>query len=149
MRTHRRTLLAVAALALVAGACAEGEGGGDDAGPVRTVEVEMADIAFKPDRLTVQRGETVRFVFKNTGKVAHDAFIGDADAQADHEKEMREGGGEGHGDGHSGDGEEAVTVDPGKSAEFEHTFKDGGSTEIGCHQPGHYAEGMKIAVDVA
>ena len=54
-----------------------------------------------------------------TGKVAHDAFIGDAMAQADHEKEMRD-----MGDMHHGDGSEGVTVDAGKTGELTHTFDD-------------------------
>ena len=72
----------------------------------------MVDIAFQPDAIEVTRGETVRFVFTNNGDVDHDAFIGNRDAQAEHEDEMRAAG-DGHGGGH-GD-ESAVTVEPGES----------------------------------
>ncbi len=140
----RRLLLVVAALAALA-AC----GSGDDSpvpqasGDERVVEVEMRDIAFAPTALDVRAGEKVRFVFKNTGQVAHDAFIGDAAAQEEHEKEMRSG----HGD--HGSGSNAVTVKPGKTAQLTYTFSQPGQILLGCHQPGHYTGGMKAAINVA
>ncbi|NJD61676.1 MAG: copper-binding protein, partial [Deltaproteobacteria bacterium] len=43
---------------------------GDPAKVTRTVEVEMNDaMRFRPDSITVQRGETIRFVVMNTGKL--------------------------------------------------------------------------------
>ena len=108
----------------------------------------MVDNAFEPDHLEVTEGETVRFVFTNHGAVAHDAFIGDTDAQADHEAEMRRRRATGHGHGDHG-ADEAVTVEPGERGELTHTFDDAGTIEIGCHQPGHYDAGMKVAMKVA
>ena len=136
-------LLAVLAAALVA--C----GGGDDgtATADRTVEIDMVDTAFKPRTVEVAAGESVRFVFHNKGKVAHDAFIGDSAAQRDHEREMQEAEEGGHG-GHGADEEDAVTVDPGRTKELVHTFDRSGTYEIGCHQPGHYGAGMKVTVEV-
>lgn len=137
---------AVIALALLAAACGTGSGG-IDAAAARTIEIEMRDIAFSPDRVTVNAGERVRFVFRNTGQAVHDAYIGDEARQAEHEKEM------GKSDGHGGHGdnedEDAITVDPGETGELSHTFRVGEVVLIGCHQPGHYAAGMKLAVDVA
>jgi uncharacterized cupredoxin-like copper-binding protein len=112
---------------------------------VRTVEIDMVDIVFQPDAIDVSRGETVMFVFTNNGDVDHDAFIGNRDAQAEHEDDMRDAE-EGHGGGH-GD-ENAVTVEPGESADSTYLFDEPGAVEIGCHQPGHYNAGMVIAVDV-
>lgn len=115
----------------------------------RTVNVDMVDIGFEPDTIDVAAGETVRFVFRNTGAITHDAFIGDKSAQADHATEMRDGDahGAGHGDGHGG--ADAVTVAPGDTGELTYTFYKAGTTEIGCHQPGHYAAGMRITVKVS
>ena len=137
-------LLVLPALVLLA-ACGS-DGGSTDAGAGsaadRTIDVEMRDIAYSPTTLDVRTGETVRFNFKNTGQVEHDAFIGDEAAQEAHEKEMRKG----HDHGKAAN---AVSVKPGKSASLTHTFDNAGQVIIGCHEPGHYIGGMRITVNVA
>jgi uncharacterized cupredoxin-like copper-binding protein len=148
-----RTVLALtAALALLAAACGDDDtttaGGGGD-GAERTVEIDMVDTAFEPETLGVARGETVRFVFTNTGEIAHDAFIGDDAAQDDHEMEMRDADEDAHGGGHDDDDAEAITVEPGDSGELTYTFDEPGDLEIGCHQAGHYEAGMRVAVTVS
>ena len=55
----------------------------------------MRDIEFSPTTVDVEEGETVRFLFHNTGEVAHEAYIGDAAAQEDHADEMGSMGGDG------------------------------------------------------
>ena len=156
MSMHRRLSVVAVCVALVVAACGGGDGGSDaSAGSGdadRTVEITMVDIAFEPDRVDVAAGETVRFVFTNEGKVAHDAFIGDRQAQAEHEQQMRDadddrGSGMDHG-GNAGDNA-AITVEPGDTGELTHTFERAGTVQIGCHQPGHYDAGMKIDVGVA
>jgi uncharacterized cupredoxin-like copper-binding protein len=109
----------------------------------------MRDIAYSPDSVTVNAGETVRFVFTNKDEAVHDAFIGDEEAQDGHEMEMQDSADMGHGDGHDGEDEGAITVDPGETGELTHTFEESGTVLIGCHQPGHYAAGMKLTVDVS
>ena len=136
----KRLALAAAALTSLA-ACSSG--GGDAKAADRTVEITMSDIAFAPAAVTVAKGETVTFRFTNTGKLTHDAFLGDAAAQAEHEKDMNAGGGHG---GHGGD--DAITVEAGKTGTLTHTFDEAGTTEIGCHEPGHYGAGMKVVVTV-
>ena len=140
------TLSIASAAVIVLAACGSGT---DSATPAdRTVEVAMKDIAFAPESITVKKGETLRFVFRNTGELVHDAFIGDAEAQEGHEHDMREGGmDEGHDDDH-GNEAVAVTVKPGKTAELIHTFDRAGTVEVGCHQAGHYESGMKLAIEV-
>lgn len=151
MRTRTLVVAALAAaLVLVAAACGSSGDSNDatDGGAgrrARTVDVEMRDIGFTPSTLQVAEGETVTFRFTNVGKVAHDAFVGDKAAQADHEAEMRDDMGGMHHDG----SDDALTVQPGKTATLTHTFFDTGTVEIGCHQPGHYAAGMKITVTTA
>jgi len=108
----------------------------------RTVDVEMHDIAYSPTSIPVHAGETVTFVFHNMGQTEHEAFIGDAAAQADHESKMENGG---TGD-MGGMGGNEVKVGPGKTASLRHTFKPGEALLIGCHEPGHYAAGMKVAL---
>lgn len=116
----------------------------------RVVDVVMRDIAFDTTSVTVRAGETVEFRFANNGTVAHDAFVGDGEAQRVHEAEMTEMAGmEGMDDmGGHGTDEPAVTVQPGETGELSYTFAEAGTFEIGCHQPGHYAAGMKMVVTV-
>lgn len=154
--THRRPVLSLAALALLGVAsCSDSHTSHDTAGPdgsteassgssadVRVVDVTMADIRFETTALAFAAGETVEFRFTNEGEAAHDAFIGNAAAQQQHEVEMA--GMATHDHGTPG----AVTVAPGATESLTYTFDEAGVLEIGCHQPGHYAAGMKIDVTV-
>ena len=141
-------LLVTVSLAVLAAACGGGDGDNDAATDARTVEIAMRDIEFEPTSVDVERGETVRFVFTNEGAVAHDAFVGDDDAQAEHEETMSEDdGGMDHGGGDDDDGN-AITVEPGDTGELTYTFDTAGSLLIGCHQPGHYDAGMILEVNV-
>ena len=140
------TFVAVGVLSAAVAGCGGGDhethGGKTDAEATRTIEITMKDIAFEPTSVTVQPGETVKFVFRNEGQILHDAFIGDEAAQAEHEKEMRE---------HAGkmDDEHGIKVLPGKTGSLTRTFKAGETLIIGCHETGHYAAGMKITVAVS
>ncbi len=147
------TLITVAALALVASAC--GSNGttavsGPTTGATRTVQITMQDDHYVPASVSVAAGETVRFVFTNDGTATHDAFLGDEAAQADHENEMTGSNGVGgHGmSGHDMGTKDALTIAPGKTGELTHTFRAGDRVLIGCHQTGHYASGMKLAITV-
>lgn len=146
MGVERRILGLLTAVVLLGG-CGGGPHGshGGTAGPTRTIDVVMKDIAYEPAAVTVKAGETVKFVFRNEGKIRHDAFIGDEAAQAEHENEMREEGSDGNGGHHRDD---AITVDPGQTGTLTHTFKAGDALVIGCHEVGHYAAGMKLTVTV-
>lgn len=111
----------------------------------RVIEVDMLDtFAFEPDAITVQAGETVRFVLHNRGVLPHDFTVGDGTAQMHHEEEMMHGGGHGHGDAGS-----AILVDGGKTGELVVMFP---ATPVewlvGCHVPGHYDAGMHGTLSV-
>jgi uncharacterized cupredoxin-like copper-binding protein len=147
----KRALLVLSVIAvLVAVGCSSGSNGSNE-GSVKTtaetVKIDMVDTAFKPHTVEVHRGEAVRFVFANKGKVDHDAVIGDAAAQVEHEREMRSLEAEGHSAEHGG-GENAITVMPGDTGELTTTFNRVGFTEIGCHEVGHYEAGMRVTVNV-
>lgn len=138
----RRTLALVttALIVLVATACGgDDTPGGDSAG--RRIDVEMQDNVFSPDTIDVQAGETVTFVFTNGGDAVHEAFVGSAADQDEHEMNMDSG--------HDMGGGDALEVDPGDTAELEHTFDESGEVLVGCHQPGHYEDGMSLTVNVA
>ena len=162
---HRPGVLAAAALLAVvplAAGCGgdsgttDQESGAVTIDPEQPVAISMHDIGFDKTTLTVTAGTEVVFEFTNTGKVPHDAFIGDHAAQLDHEAEMAAMGSmasmpgmTGMGDmGGHGAGEHAITVQPGQTGSLTYTFDEPGTYEIGCHQPGHYAAGMMITVIV-
>jgi uncharacterized cupredoxin-like copper-binding protein len=130
----------VAALLLLAAACGgheEHRAGG------RTVNIEMRDIRFDPDRVEVKTGETVEFVFRNTGQAEHEAVIGDEKVQESQE----EGGG--HAGGHQGSEHvPRVVLSPGRTGKLSYTFDKPGHVFIGCHVPNHWDAGMKVAVSI-
>lgn len=141
-----RVLVVVGAGGLVLGACG-GAGGGDSS--VRTVGIDMHDIAYSPASVHVRSGETVRFVFHNKGRIRHDAYIGDESEQQAHEAEIREAeaspSGAMHGMSHEGmTAAGGIAVEPGKTGELTHTFGADDRLLIGCHESGHYAAGMKV-----
>lgn len=141
-----------AAAALLLAACGDDDSDTATTGSgTRTIEIEMRDIEFSPDEVSVEPGETVRFVFENTGEIPHDAFIGDEAAQDEHEREMREADGDGGGMDMEGDdaaGEDGITVEPGETGELTHTFQEGDELLIGCHQAGHYEAGMRVMIEM-
>lgn len=140
----KKLTVLIAALALLGAAC--GSGSGDSKAQGRTIRVTMTDNKFSPASVEVTKGETVTFSFVNDGKVDHEALLGDDMAQDTHEKDMAKGGGM---DGMDHGGSDVLTVKPGKTGTLTHTFAATGTTLIGCHEPGHYSSGMKLAVTVA
>ena len=105
----------------------------------------MKDNSFSPDHLSVKKGETVTFRFTNSGTQLHEAVIGNQDAQAQAQAEMAMQ----HG-GHSGMSmTNAVEVKAGATGELTLTFDKAGDVLIGCHEPGHYAAGMRATVTVS
>jgi uncharacterized cupredoxin-like copper-binding protein len=144
--TMSRVLTVAAAAALLFASCATSDETATDASGRRVV-IYMRDNHFEPNKLDVRRGETVNFRFVNAGLSRHDAFIGDRDEQADHEREMRMTEDAEHG-GHMAEEMGAITVEAGKTGRLSYRFAKGGRTLIGCHEPGHYKAGMIVSVTV-
>jgi uncharacterized cupredoxin-like copper-binding protein len=141
MRRFALTVAAALATPVLAGC-----GGSDSpsaASSGRAVKITMTDNAYRPASIHVAKGETVTFSFVNDGKVDHEALIGDATAQAAHEDEMAN-----MPDMHHG-GTDVLTVKPGTTGALTHTFDTSGELLVGCHEPGHYSSGMKLAVTVS
>ena len=150
---HRRLFALLLMLALGATACARSgmnhagasmdHGASPSVQPAgRSITVDMREFKFVPAQLSVKRGETVTFRFRNVGAQLHEAVIGDEAAQATEEQAMARGGGMGH------MGANAVEVKPGATAELTYTFDNVGEVLIGCHEPGHYAAGMRATVAI-
>jgi uncharacterized cupredoxin-like copper-binding protein len=112
----------------------------------REIEIETLDsLAFAPDEIQVEVGETVTFVITNTGEAVHEFVLGDEQAQKEHADHMQE---EGAG-GMVHDEPNAVSLEAGESKEITWYFTDEGTTLIGCHEPGHYDGGMKGTITVS
>ena len=116
---------------------------GDRAKAARSIAVEMNDdMRFVPDRVEVRRGETIRFVVHNGGKVRHEMVLGSARELKAHAELMRKFPGMEHADPNQ------VSVEPGGTAELVWRFTRSGTFDFACLQSGHYEAGMtgKVAV---
>jgi len=125
----------------------------------RTITVEMYDNYYEPEEITVEPGETVRFVVKNEGSLVHEFNIGTPSMHEGHQKEMMKMVEHGviqgsklnqdmmemdMGDGKSmkHDDPNSVLLEPGQSKEVVWKFTDQGDIEFACNVPGHYQSGM-------
>jgi uncharacterized cupredoxin-like copper-binding protein len=116
---------------------------GDARKVTRTIEVEMRDdMRFSPDRIRVTKGETIRFVHRNAGKVMHEFVLGTRAELDQHAEMMKKFPGMEH------DEPYMAHVAPGKTGEVIWTFNRAGEFEFACLLPGHYEAGMvgKVAV---
>lgn len=104
----------------------------------RTVEVTMSDaMRFEPQTIQVKRGETIRFVVHNQGRVRHEMVLGTMAELKEHAALMVKFPEMEH------DDPNAVHVEPGKSGEFAWTFSKAGTFDFACLMPGHFEAGMK------
>lgn len=116
---------------------------GDPAKVSRSVAIDMSDtMRYKPARISVKRGETIRFVVKNLGQVKHEVVLGTVKELREHAALMRKFPEMEHADPNQ------LAVDPGKTGELVWQFTNSGTFDFACLQPGHYEAGMhgKIAV---
>ena len=109
-----------------------------------TVEIQMSDdLRFVPDRIIVDVGQTVKFFAHNRSSAEHEFFIGDAAAQEQHEREMRAGT-----IPNMHYRPDDMVVMARDSNELSYTFTAPGELIFGCHEPGHYAAGMRGTIEV-
>jgi len=103
----------------------------------RTIAVEMSDtMRFNPPHLTVKRGESVRFVAKNAGKLMHEMVLGTRKDLEEHAALMRKHPEMEH------DEPNMLHVAPGKSGQMGWRFTRPGEFYYGCLIPGHLEAGM-------
>ena len=110
----------------------------------RTIEVDAADsMRFTPSDVSVKKGETIRFVIKNSGKVPHEFSLGTEKELKEHYEVMKKFPNMEH--------EEAnkISLKPGKQGEVIWLFTKAGAVNFACLHVGHYDAGMKGQVKVA
>jgi uncharacterized cupredoxin-like copper-binding protein len=154
--------LATVAIATVSsGALAAGSHGGGhghDDGPAesaigkpgvaakvsRTVTVEMSDaMRYTPSDIQAKKGETIRLLVKNTGKVKHEMSLGSEKDLLEHLEVMKKFPGMEH------DEPGKLTLAPGTEGEIVWQFSKAGTVNFACLMPGHYEAGMKGQVKVS
>lgn len=109
----------------------------DAASADRTLHISAIDqLKFDPNGAQIKVGETVTFEIENTGTTDHEFVLGSPAYQAAHEQEMQAG----HMD--MGDETNAVDVPAGATKSITWQFTEAGTTQFGCHEPGHFAAGM-------
>ncbi|MBO8142425.1 MAG: cupredoxin domain-containing protein [Firmicutes bacterium] len=84
---------------------------------ITEITVEGTEYAFDPEEITVNRGDTVKIVFRNTGTIEHDWSIPDWDVGT-------------------------AVVAPGQEATLEFQARRAGSIQFVCTVPGHRELGM-------
>lgn len=116
---------------------------GNPAEVARTVTLDMSDtMRFTPDTLSVEEGDTVRFVVRNAGRMLHEMVIGTPDELAKHAAMMVKFPGMEH------DAPYMAHVDPGKTGEIIWHFNRAGRFEFACLIAGHYEAGMRGTLTV-
>ena len=109
----------------------------------RTIKVEMSDtMRFTPADITAKKGETIRFLITNSGKLKHEFVLGTENELKEHSEAMKKNPEMEHAD------ENMLTLLPGKKGEIVWQFTSPGKVDFACLQPGHYEAGMKGKVTV-
>jgi uncharacterized cupredoxin-like copper-binding protein len=117
---------------------------GDPKKITRTIQVDMTDaMRYSPTQITVTRGDTVRFVVKNSGKVMHEMVLGTMAELKQHSELMKKHPGMEHAESYM------AHVQPGKTEQMVWQFTQTGEFYYGCLVPGHFEAGMvgKIIVN--
>ena len=140
-----RTLLALlcAAFLTAAATAAGSHGGGHEHGTAtigqpgqgakvnRTVQIDMADsMRYTPSNLNFKRGETVRFVVKNSGQLKHEFVLGKTKDLKEHDELMKKFPEMEH------EEPNMLSLAPGKTGELIWLFSKAGTVDFACLNPG-------------
>ena len=149
------TVVSIALLAASSAALATGNhAGGHGDSPIgkpgvaskvsRTINVEMVTgMRFNPSEIRVKKGETIRFVLKNTDGVKHEFSLGTQQELLEHYEVMKKFPDMEH------DEPNKITLAPGKQGEVIWQFTKADTVNFACLHPGHFDAGMKGQVIVA
>lgn len=113
---------------------------GDRNKPARTVKISMRDegkrMFYEPSRITVKKGEQIRFVFYNDGIENHEFVLATVSENRKHATNMKKNPHMEH------DDPNAITLAPFNSGEILWRFTEAGTFEYACLIPGHFEAGM-------
>jgi uncharacterized cupredoxin-like copper-binding protein len=113
---------------------------GDPKKASRTVEITMEETSgamlFTPSKVTVRKGEQIRFVLRNIGKKDHEFVLATTKENLKHAEEMKRFPDMEH------DDPNGKRVKAGETSEIVWRFTRAGEFEFSCNIPGHREAGM-------
>jgi uncharacterized cupredoxin-like copper-binding protein len=116
---------------------------GDPKRVSRTILISGDDqMRFTPSKISVKRGETIRFVLRNDGRVMHEMVLGTLTQLKEHADLMKKHPGMEH------DEPYMTHVGPGKTGQIVWTFDKPGEFHFACLVPGHFEAGMRGTINV-
>ncbi|MDH3762428.1 MAG: cupredoxin family protein [Gammaproteobacteria bacterium] len=108
--------------------------------PDRQIRVSMTDnmrFTFEPRLESLRHGQTIEFIVRNDGQLAHEFSIGNAEDQVKHAEMMRKMPDMKHQDPNT------VSLGPGEQARLLWQFMGKDTVVFACNIPGHFEAGMK------
>jgi len=116
---------------------------GDPRRVTRTINLSMADtMRFTPSDVVVKKGETVKFVVQNNGKVLHEMVLGTTEELKEHAALMKKFPEMEHSDSNM------AHVKPSTTGAIVWQFTKAGEFQFACLIPGHFEAGMVGKVTV-
>ncbi len=110
----------------------------------RTIQITASDdMRFSAADLKIRKGETIRFVITNVGKIRHEFSLGTEQELVEHYEQMKKFPDMVHEEPNK------VTLDPGQKGEVIWKFTHTGVVHFACLHPGHYEAGMKGQIKVS
>ena len=110
---------------------------GDPRKVKRVITIDMSDtMRFFPSEIRVKRGDTIRFIVRNKGEVAHGMVLGTMDELKKHAELIRKNGEMDYDEPH------AAHVQAGSTGRMVWQFTKAGEFYYACVVPGHFAAGM-------
>lgn len=110
----------------------------------RTIAVDAADtMRFTPSNVAVKKGETIRFVIRNSGQLRHEFSLGTEKELREHYEVMKKFPDMEH------DEPNKISLPPGAQGEVIWRFTKAGTVHFACLHVGHYDGGMKGKIRVS
>lgn len=103
----------------------------------RVIRIDMSDtMQYFPDQIRVNRGDTIRFLVRNSGQLPHEMVLGTMDDLKKRAVVTKRSGGMNHDDAN------VAQVAPGGTGRIVWQFTKAGEFYYGCLVPGHFDAGM-------
>ena len=131
----------------------------------RTIEIKMYDNYFETKKITIKKGETIKFIVINYGELVHEFNIATKEMHIKHQPEMmkmveheilladridkekmKEMAKKDHSMAHSHSN--SVLLEPNEIGEIIWKFSTTANLEAACNVPGHYEIGMVANIKI-